>query len=97
MKLTFTPNKSIIKIIRKYHSVIESIDTEMNYNCDTGREAPDYWLYLKKGFWCANLESGLIHEYTTKALWENLKSVEPSDEDYGYEEHKDSTDELKYL
>lgn len=61
-------NKGMQKLIEKYGDVIASIDREYN-------DGLDYWIYLKEGYICVDMECGTIHEYTLKDCERQLKLV----------------------
>lgn len=60
------------KTLKRYANVIESIHKE-----DDGCwDKPAYWIYLKKGYICTDMECGTIHEPTVAKCIMKLQSVE---------------------
>lgn len=66
-------NKGMKKLLEKYGDVIESVHREYNI-CD-GTRGYDYWIYLKEGYICVDMECGTIHEYNLKDCEAMLKKV----------------------
>ena len=61
-------NKGMEKLLEKYGEIIESMHREYNYGWD-------YWISLKEGYICPDMECGTIHEYNLKDCETMLKSV----------------------
>jgi hypothetical protein len=61
-------NKGMIRLLKKYGDIVESIHREYN-------DGVDYWVYLKNGFICPIMECATIHEYSLKECEKMLKSV----------------------
>ena len=61
-------NKGMMKLLEKYGEVIENMHREFNYGWD-------YWIHLKNGYICPDMECGTIHEYNLKDCENMLKTV----------------------
>ena len=66
-------SKGMIRLMDKYGDIIDSIHREYNL-CDGTRNV-DYWIYLKDGYICKDMECGTIHEYSLKECEKMLKNV----------------------